>query len=429
MAIYAILAAAILYLQPHYYSISISSTANKNSESERRTSVVDISKPHLDVPRLMDQFLAAKQQVLPTIPPFVDKEKPFQQCLYNYTALSGPFLDSYAELDTSQQRQLAESFWLKQRGKLWMSHSRKAGGTTLCMSLHLNERGLVQSNAEQWQMPRRKTCQIMNFCPECDLTRAKPDSPGGRFQGWGSVPRLVDCVTRNTNRNFIEFEGTVSPPDLLTNPEYANFVFISTLRHPIARTISSLHNDHLFNAGGKNKNCFKPDQANELNPCAHNFISNATDIMRRCHYGVYFCYSNYFVRTFAGHPNGRLNPVTRHTLELAKQNFLRYSCVILQEQWKDTSSCMSSKLGLHLSSDSEFNVEGHLRSEAKAGESSAVRTDQHSDATFLKSLTPEEYKQLVELNALDLEFYEWAKEQILDGAFTSEQQTKLIASV
>lgn len=424
LKVFAMVAVTVLCLHLSY-DPTLQPVARSAMEVEKRavgseSFIFDYKPPTpKDFSPLRKEFRAAKELVSRTITESDKKSDMYRHCLTNYTALSGPFLDSYSELDTNEQRQLAESLWLRQQGKLWMSHSRKAGGTTLCMSLRLNTGGLIHANAQHWTMPKRQTCQIMDFCPECDLTRSNADSPAGRFQGWESMPRLIDCVTGVSNRNFIELEGTVTPPDLLTNPEYANFVFITTIRHPIARTISSLHNDPLFNK--KLPNCTQPDEANQVNGCAHNFISDGEAIMKRCHWGVYFCYSNYFVRVLAGHPNGKDNEVTRHTLELAKRNFLRYSCVILQEQWKDTSSCLATKLGLHLSHDAEFNVEGHLGKQTKMGESVAIRKDQHSDSTFLETLTKQEYEQLLELNALDLEFYEWAKEQILAGVFTSNQ--------
>jgi len=226
--------------------------------------------------------------------------------------------------------------------------------------------------------------------------------------------------------------GTVSPPDILTNPEWANFVFVSTIRHPITRIISSLHNDMPYH--NQLQGCYKEKTKTgerKLSNCAKYAISNTDFILQRCEKGIYYCYSNYFVRMFAGHPSssvGHKQPqVTRETLETAKQNFLRYSCVVLQEQWDETSLCLSQKLGLHLSSSESYNVKGAMHAKASLHSSggsdsnpdigSSSNSTDDTDGLSFTEVTDEEYQLLESLNELDLEFYEWAKKQILSGTF------------
>ena len=337
----------------------------------------------------------------------------YRQCLMNFTRILG--YNQYSEMDAIEQRRIAEAFFLRQEGKVWMQHARKAGGTSLCMLLRLNSHGLIRSQPKHWNMPHRETCQITNFCIDCDLTNPVHHLRNHyRFRGWETIPRLVDCIATINHRNFFEVEGTVSPPTILTDPEWANFVFISTLRHPIARIISSLHNDNPYI--NQEKGCYKPESHKELNNCSKAVLSTNANIENRCHQGIYYCYSNYYVRMFAGHPNGNEYPVTRETLETAQRNFRRYSCVVLQEHWTATSQCLSHKLGLHLTSTDGYNVQGAMKQKMHE---QAVANRSGSLDTFSESLTNSEYGRLLELNALDLEFYNWAKEQILSGLFLS----------
>lgn len=216
--------------------------------------------------------------------------------------------------------------------------------------------------------------------------------------------------------------GTVSPPDILTNPEYSNFVFVSTIRHPISRIISSLHNDPIYKKA-KCRNTKQTMQSWQLNACAHKLLESDASIKAKCADGaIYYCYSNYFVRMFAGHQKQDGLDVTRKTLDAAKRNFLRYSCVVVQERWDETAVCLSRRLGLHLSSSLGFNIQGKIgtaTSEVKMTTATAATAkDQSSSALdFSKTLNPEEVKRLEQLNALDIEFYEWAKQIVLSPEY------------
>ena len=124
----------------------------------------------------------------------------FQRCLKNFTPLSDlNVYQVYQHLLTPRkQAAVAEFFWKHQHGKLWIQHARKAGGTTLCMLLRLNTFGLIHTRQGQFHMPPRETCQIKQFCIDCDLTQAH------QFTGtWQPMPRLVDCVMNANQQNFI----------------------------------------------------------------------------------------------------------------------------------------------------------------------------------------------------------------------------------
>lgn len=129
------------------------------------------------------------------------------------------------------QRQIAERFWLQQQGVIYMQHSRKAGGTTLCMLLRMNRRGLVFDDRHPLE---RKTCQLVDFCVDsCDLpARIKSWGPNfgvDMFDDFASYPQLLHCVMSVYGRNFIEIEGEICARSSLPHT------------HPHTHTISS-HN-------------------------------------------------------------------------------------------------------------------------------------------------------------------------------------------
>jgi len=137
------------------------------------------------------------------------REKYVQRCLLDYTDIAdhdASLETSYQQMDSFQQASAAERFWQNQHGKVWMQHSRKAGGTTLCMLLRLNSFGLIKTRHLHWRMPQRETCQINKFCADCDLL-SKAVVAETIHNAPQSIPRLVDCVMNVNQRNFIEFEG------------------------------------------------------------------------------------------------------------------------------------------------------------------------------------------------------------------------------
>jgi hypothetical protein len=260
----------------------------------------------------------------------------------------------------------AETLWKNQQGYLWMQHSRKAGGTTLCMNIRLNMYGLVQLHAKDHKAGVRKTCQIVDFCRDCDVKKNYTVA---------ALPGMVRSVMDSHEQNFIEIEGSGVPIDMLES-SWDDFVFVSTIRHPVDRIVSSLLNDQCR----KKRECFEGKM--------RSFASTA---ITQCQQGVYHCNSNYFVRTFSGLDNRYTTD--EDMLEKAKMNFLRLSCVVIVEYWGETVSCLEN-IGLHLKAKEVFNVVGK-----KEG------SNHH------KELSQDELKLVESFNEVDIQFYEWVKKQ------------------
>jgi len=83
-----------------------------------------------------------------------------------------------------------------------MQHSIKAGGTTLCMTLRLNMYGLIWSNqCKRKAPPIRKTCQICDFCCDCNL-KEKSD------YSISSLSSMEKHAMDGHKQNFMEIEGS-----------------------------------------------------------------------------------------------------------------------------------------------------------------------------------------------------------------------------
>ena len=370
----------------------------------------------VDFPNLPDDLLFLDDQAMPTLDD-------------NTTTSIININNNVTTTTTAMQRYIAEEFWLQQRGMIYMQHSRKAGGTTLCMTLRLNRHGLIhQSNAE-WTFGQRQTCQLCSFCCDCNLQAPKPvlvaktnkirDLGIQLFQSFKTFPRLLSCVLELHQRNFWESENTVSPPDILSNKEWGHYVFVSTMRHPISRILSSLENDPPYNnknCQSKNQTTLQKNQKTAISTCGHNAISTDQNILYRCRAGIYFCYSNYYVRMFAGTYKEAVTPAI---LERAKRNFERYSCVVLQEHWKETVGCLRHRLGLNLQQDgATFNSGGRIQRLVDSGSSSTTVPTSTLNITlsFLGKIDVIELERLTRLNSYDIEFFEWAKERIFEDA-------------
>ena len=143
-------------------------------------------------------------------------------------------------------------------------------------------------------------------------------------------------------RNFIEIEGSGVPVDMLES-SWDDFVFVSTIRHPVDRVVSALLNDQCKG----DRQCF-----------AQKKRSFASDV-GKCRKGVYHCNSNYFVRTFSGLDNRYTTD--EDMLEKAKMNFLRFSCVVVVEYWDETVRCLE-RIGLHLKDSKVFNIAANIKS-------------------------------------------------------------------
>jgi len=342
--------------------------------------------------------------------------------------------DTAADTIARKKRYLAEEFWLQQQGVIYIQHSRKAGGTTLCMTLRSNMQGLIHDETKQPDTnPKWETCQIRSFCSDCNLQQVERTHNNialQLFDSFETYPRLLSCVLTLAERNFFEMEGTVSPPDILTNPEWSHYVFVSTIRDPISRIKSSLRNDPKFNMKGEKRskdfveNCtipHQPSKADTINSCAQRHIFTDKIILNNCDgSSIYHCYSNYYVRMYAGTVTTENPKVTHSTLEQAKRNFERYSCVVLNEAWDLTAECLPKRLGLQLRQRSLFNVNGRkdirLDRNTKTETVTTIVVPNVLNSTYLKTFSEIEFERLIRLNKLDIEFFEWAKQRILTQA-------------
>lgn len=156
------------------------------------------------------QQVSINNSVITTIETFIQtkEDRPFPRnagkstsflaCYQNFTSINDT---TYARLTVEEQKAVAEHFWLSQSGYLYMQHSRKAGGTTLCMQLRLNTHGLVKLTDKDWETGMRKTCQICTLCCDCNYFKRS------FFKGFESFPRLLECTMKSFGRNFIEMEG------------------------------------------------------------------------------------------------------------------------------------------------------------------------------------------------------------------------------
>lgn len=292
------------------------------------------------------------------------------------TSPSIPKTDEFHNVTILKEQ--AQEAWLNGSGYLWLQHSRKAGGTSLCMMLRDNEMGLVRMNQTIINL-KRKTCQIEDFCFNCNVKDKYNTS---------DLERATIAAIQRNERNMIEMEGAGVPVDMLSPGKWGSFVFVSSIRHPIPRALSSLLHD------GKTK-C---NAASNRSECmSHHLQMNET--MMRCSRWIYNCHSNYYVRMFSGLD-------TQYTtdedmLARAKQNFHRFSCVLLQERWDDTSVCLR-RLGMFRLSKMQYNVNGGLDVDGN------VKSD--VDLSFLSK---EDQERLWEMNRVDVEFYEWASDQVL----------------
>ena len=212
----------------------------------------------------------------------------------------------------------AEILWRTGKGYLWMQHSRKAGGTTLCMTLRANLEGLVRIGAVA-KAPPRKTCQIASLRYDSDFV-TDPKRPGVDKFIWDHMK--LD--------NVVEHEGGPSPGDITVNEAWRPWVFVTTMRDPLKRVLS------LTTGSWGCKFDYQPSFGFDL--------THLSSMVWKCDKNQYCCISDYFTRQFAG--VGTPTTLTSTHLELAKTNMRRYSCILLVEHWDETAHCLGSALSL-----------------------------------------------------------------------------------
>lgn len=288
----------------------------------------------------------------------------------------------------------AEQAWKQRRGYLWLQHARKAGGTSLCMTLRDNTKGLITAASSDHEPPlKRESCQIFKLCGiDCNLKQTLINN------NTESLAPILRKAMQTTSRNFIEVEGCGVPDDILSD-QWSDFVFISSIRHPMARIESSLRNDFRY------KTCTNGTQKDPAS-CLVRFIGTNNAILNQCSKGIYYCMSNYFVRMFSGMEQNYTTD--EDMLMRAKNNWNRFSCVVLQEEWSQTVHCIGNRLGLYRYQAVAFNVNGDPRPVTNA--SMASNTGRSEDL-----VREDDYKRLLSLNEVDMQFYEWAKDQIVQS--------------
>jgi len=297
---------------------------------------------------------------------------------------------------------------VRQSGYLWMQHARKAGGTTLCMTLHLNQMGLIRSRKEIHKYGERQTCQIRRLCYDCNIKKKMKKMRKANAIFTPNLPSMVKRVMDMENQNFVEIEGSGVPKRMLDSSLWGDFVFVSTVRHPIGRLVSLLKNDICMHSsqdlkkhGGNKTTCMEYEK--------DHIVSNSK---RRCNKSIFLCHSNYLVRIFSGLDTHYTNDT--HMLETAKRNFQRFSCVPIVEHFQETSHCLK-RLGLFLTNpgpDVSFNVAGNKTKRLTAPDTTRVAMKSSSSASssynaFAADLSHDQYLNALLVNKADMEFYEW----------------------
>eukprot|EP00957_Ditylum_brightwellii_P123191 9392977-Ditylum_brightwellii.AAC.1 len=130
-----------------------------------------------------------------------------------------------------------------------------------------------------------------------------------------NFPWMVKRVMDMENQNFVEIEGSGVPEHMLDSSLWGDFVFVSTVQHPIGLLVSLLKNDicmhlsqNLKKHGGNKTTCMEYEK--------DHIVLNSN---RRCNKSIYLCHSNYLVRIFSGLDTHYTNDT--HMLETAKRNF------------------------------------------------------------------------------------------------------------
>ena len=337
-----------------------------------------------------------------------------QEARYYLDQDSDPNNETYPiYTDVITQKLLAEQNWRRRKGYLWMQHNRRAGGTTLCMNLRMNMMGLVQSRVGQLtDLPKhRETCQLcevtmptstqgeqqkQSFCCDCNA----------KIQLGGPAEEHLEAnltrILQQVGRNFFEVEGNGVPDGLVSTSVWKSWVFISTLRHPIDRIISALQHDPFF-------------LCEDSMECVANNIDKQR-IFASCRQGTYHCHSNYYLRTFAGTDSNYTTD--QDMMARAKQNFVRFSCVVLVDAYQITLPCLE-RLGLYLRDEiGAFNVDGKLNANIQGTSSPNFSNETKSinstkTDVLYNNLPEDKIDLLFELNLPDLDFYEWARRHVL----------------
>eukprot|EP01084_Bolivina_argentea_P100234 180015_1 len=245
------------------------------------------------------------------------------QFLSNHSNISNRSYRTYETL-IAQDRMDSEMLFRSGNAYLWFQHARKCGGTALCMTLRWNMYGLLQRGdlVRTPQKLKRKSCQLRGLFK----SGKKPNQ---------NFTNVLNGVMKQYQTNFIEFENSGLPTDILTNSYWKNWTFITSMRNPMDRIVSAIKR--------------LPQFCNGLEVCDMSKYINANFIKQSCDHYMYTCINNYFIRMLLGFDGviQRIDAINQTHLIKAKQVLHRISCVIIVESWDDTIKCLGERLGLY----------------------------------------------------------------------------------
>jgi len=256
-------------------------------------------------------------------------------------------------------------------------HFRKCGGTGICTLAKLAGYKVTGSN-----------CNLPEDGPwSLNITKR---SPFGAFESCEERAAFIEKTGLGFTAEERYFDGEICP----------QFRYMTVFRHPISRIISNMIYDR-----------YLPAQimtwARKDTPATA--MSGKTPIV-----------DNYFIRTLNG-VKGYFLPlggVTREHLERAKELLLQFSVVMTLEDYENTSMQLRVGWGWPKSRAVINKTKDQLRNGSYRLYIASLR------ANLDKPLSPAEMEELKELNALDIELYEFAAALAHNKTQTVLQQKK-----
>mmetsp|Transcript_47068 Transcript_47068/g.102355 ORF Transcript_47068/g.102355 Transcript_47068/m.102355 type:complete len:345 (+) Transcript_47068:3-1037(+) len=125
----------------------------------------------------------------------------------------------------------AEALWRAGAGQLWFQHMRRAGGTMMCREMlnHIDDidwargRSHVREDLERWGClnPWWEMQNILSFV--------------------GGAPAISEVL--NVNGSFNSVAQEYGPLPAVYDAEYADWVFVTSLRNPWARLLSQVQHE------------------------------------------------------------------------------------------------------------------------------------------------------------------------------------------
>lgn len=357
-------------------------------------------------------------------------------------------LESSIVRDVEARKEVAESMWHSGEGYVWLQHVRQGGGEVLCRQFRMNNgatsasknnvtslsgdlvrlgrgderrdaqnisvvakvatsiskghivdclsenehEGVVRTSIERADVSLSKQTCDRPFRSSCDVHPHDTDL----------MSIVVDRDTselerqmQDSNRNVVEQQFGPIPASLILSAtqqtghddRWRRWVFVTSMRDPLDRALSLLHNEPtLCNENiEKGARCpyatmFRPDVAKAH--CAKRGSAN--------------CYSNHFTRTLSGRYGDE--DISESDLMTAKLMLHRTSCVLIVEEKKRSAGCLDNVLGLRHFDLSSADNAAWIEERSLRGDIDDARS----------TLSPAELSLLMDLNALDMELWDFA---------------------